>query len=73
MRSRPSLVAVAVGTIIAVLAAAGAGAHAEAASTNNGFAKRLFAGDAGKQEKSYACFVRACTTPRISPGIRSRR
>ena len=58
MRSRPSLVAVAVGTIIAVLAAAGAGAHAEAASTNNGFAKRLFAGDAGKQEKSYACFVR---------------
>src|SRR3954465_1467265 len=56
MRSRPSLVAVAVGTIIAVLAAAGA--HAEAASTNNGFAKRLFAGDPGKQAKSYACFVR---------------
>ena len=27
-------------------------------STDNGFAKRLFAGDPGKQAKSYACFVR---------------
>ena len=58
MRSRLSIVAVAIGTVIAALAAGGAGVHAEAASTDNGFAKRLFAGDPGKQAKSYACFVR---------------
>ena len=58
MRARLSIVAVAIGTMIAALAAGGAGAHAEAASTDHGFAKRLLAGDPGKQEKSYACFVR---------------
>ena len=58
MRARLSIVAVAIGTVIAALAAGGAGVHAEAASTDNGFAKRLFAGDPGKQAKSYACFVR---------------
>jgi len=58
MRARLSIVAVAIGTVIAALVAGGAGVHAEAASTGNGFAKRLFAGDPGKQAKSYACFVR---------------
>ena len=58
MRARPSIVAVAIGTVIAALAAGDAGVHAEAESTDNGFAKRLFAGDPGKQAKSYACFVR---------------
>src|SRR6476619_3935483 len=58
MRSCLSMVAVAIGTVIAALAAGDAGVHAEAESTNNGFAKRLFAGDPGKQAKSYACFVR---------------
>jgi hypothetical protein len=52
------MVAVAIGTVIAALAAGDAGVHAEAESTDNGFAKRLFAGDPGKQAKSYACFVR---------------
>jgi hypothetical protein len=56
MRARLSIVAI--GTVIAALVASGAGVHAEAASTGNGFAKRLFAGDPGKQEKSHACFVR---------------
>lgn len=58
MRARLSIVAVAIGTMIAALAAGGTCARAEAASTDNGFAKLLFAGDPGKQEKSYACFVR---------------
>ena len=58
MRARLSIEAVAIGTIIAALAAGGAGVHAEVPSTDNGFAKRLFAGDPGKQAKSYACFVR---------------
>ena len=52
------MVAVAIGTVIAALAAGGVGVHAEPESTDNGFAKRLFAGDPGKQAKSYACFVR---------------
>jgi hypothetical protein len=72
MRARLSIAAVAVGTVIAALAAGGAGVHAEAASTDNGFAKRLFAGDpASRQNPTPASF--ACTTPRISPGIRCRR
>jgi hypothetical protein len=58
MRARLSIVAVAIGTVIAALAGGGVGVHAEAASTGNGFAKRLFAGDPDKQAKSYACFVR---------------
>ncbi len=52
MRARLSIVAVAIGTVIAALAAGGAGVHAESASTDNGFAKRLFAGDPGKQAKA---------------------
>ena len=45
-------------TTIATLRAGGSGARAEAASADNGFAKRLFAGDRDKQERSYVCFVR---------------
>jgi hypothetical protein len=66
MRARPSIVAVAIGTVIAALAVGGDGVHAEAASTDNGFAKRLFAGDPGKQAKSYACFVRVYDTAHLA-------
>jgi len=72
MRARLSILAVAIGTVIAALAVGGAGVHAEAAGTDNGFAERLFAGDPGtRQNPMPASF--ACTKPRISPAIRCRR
>jgi hypothetical protein len=45
-------------TVLAVMAAGGRNAGAADAGTGGGFATRLFAGDIGKQAKSYACFVR---------------
>lgn len=57
MKPRPSIVAAVICAMIGALVAGGGSARAEAAGAGNGFAKRLFAGDPGKQEKSYACFV----------------
>lgn len=64
MCPRLSLAAVAIIAGIATSAAGSFGARAEEA--DDGFAKRLFAGDIAKQEKSYACFVRVYEATHLS-------
>jgi hypothetical protein len=56
MRPRLPIAAVTIATMLATMAAGSVGASAEEA--DDGFAKRLFAGDVAKQQKTYACFVR---------------
>jgi hypothetical protein len=65
MKPHLPILAVAVIAMIATLVGSSS-AYAEAASTDDGFAKRLFAGDPGKQEKSYACFVRLYDTAHLA-------
>jgi hypothetical protein len=65
MKPHLPILAIAVIAITALLVG-GSSAYAEAAGTDDGFAKRLFAGDPGKQEKSYACFVRLYDTAHLA-------
>jgi hypothetical protein len=58
MRPRPASAAVAVATLIAAATLAAGGSPARAAESEDSFASRLFAGNLGKEAKSYACFVR---------------
>jgi len=60
MRPRPASAAVAVVTLIAaaVTTLAAGGSPARAEEREDSFASRLFAGNLGKEAKSYACFVR---------------
>jgi hypothetical protein len=58
MRPRPASAAVAVATMIAAATLAAGGSPARAAESEDSFASRLFAGNLGKEAKSYACFVR---------------
>src|SRR5215831_20929166 len=60
MRSRLASTAIAVVTLIAaaVTTLAAGGSPARAEEREDSFASRLFAGNLGKEAKSYACFVR---------------
>ena len=61
MRPRLASAAIAVVTLIAAVVTttlAAGGSPARAAESEDSFASRLFAGNLGKQAKSYACFVR---------------
>jgi hypothetical protein len=56
MRPCLPIAVAAIAAMLATMAAGSFGARAEEA--DDGLAKRLFAGDIAKQQKSYACFVR---------------
>jgi hypothetical protein len=62
MRPRLPIAAVTIAAMLATLAAGSVGAE----EADDGFAKRLFAGDAAKQQKSYACFVRVYDAAHLS-------
>jgi len=49
---------IAVLAMLAVMAAGSAGARAAEGDDGAAYAKKLFAGNVGKQDKNYACFVR---------------
>ena len=51
---------------IATLTTDGLPSRAEDGNRDDGFAKRLFAGNIGQQDKSYACFVRRYDTAHLA-------